>query len=242
MALLALQQIYHSSLTVSLVIKHQHCYYYSSRSLHTIKQEMKNWGWMKMNYSDIRGFNEKITRGFQKRLLPPSLRLERTKSVCSWSAAMFHCREYGYPKEKSHILSKQKICHQSSYKISFTVPADQCKSSSQINSVGSIVSIPNYENLNHFIHFSWGGPQITVVEVFSSRIYFALLPQKNPKENLSVTECDRKWWQFKYLNCHPKMPSSELLTPTGSHKLLVEREKHNYTEICAFHWTVSASV
>lgn len=94
---------------VSLVIKHQHCYYYFSRSLHTVKQEIKTWDWMKTTYPDIRDFNEKITRGFQKQLLPLSTRLERTKSVCSWSAAMFHCRECGHPKH-SHILSKLKIC------------------------------------------------------------------------------------------------------------------------------------
>lgn len=141
------------------------------------------------NYPDIRGFNEKITRGFQKQFLPISLRLERTKSVCFWSAAMFHW-ECGHPKEKSHILSKQKICPQCSLQISFTVLPDQCKPSSQMNCVESTVSIPNYENLNFFIYFSWGGPQIA--EVFSSRINFALLPQTKSKENVF----DRMWQEI----------------------------------------------
>lgn len=106
-----------------------------------------------------------------------------------------------HPK-KSHILYKQKICPQSSLQISFTVPAYQCKSSSPMNCVESTVLIPNYENLNCFIHFSWGSPHTAIVEeVFSSKIHFALLPQTKRK---SVTQCDRRWWQFKYLDCHPE--------------------------------------
>lgn len=53
-----------------------------------------------------------------------------------------------------------------------------------MNCVERKVPIPNYENLNPFIHFSWGSPHIAIVEeVFSSRTFYPAATNKL-KENL----------------------------------------------------------
>lgn len=67
-----------------------------------------------------------------------------------------------------------------------------------------------------------GGPQTAMTEVIDSRVPFTLLLQtaSQNKVCLSVPECDRKLWRFKYLH-YPKMISNEQSTPKGSHKLFV---------------------